>query len=102
MVATGRHSVAPYGVCILVPGATLPTVFWIMRAGTGAPHENTCRRDGIEAPVVSQCSLSKCHTAGDANACDTFQSFAAAISFRGSADAGREKSISGNTVVTPI
>ena len=45
-------------------------------------------------PSVAQCSLTTRHTAGDANACVTCQSFAAASSFRGSADAGREKSIS--------
>jgi hypothetical protein len=71
-------------------------------AGTGAPHENTLRSVGIRSPVLSQCRLRLSHTAGEANACVTFHSFAAASNFRGSADAGREKSISGNTVVTPI
>ena len=71
-------------------------------AGTGAPHEKTLRSVGIWSPWSTQYWLRRSHTAGEANACVTFQSLAAASSFVGSADAGREKSMSGNTVVTPM
>src|SRR6187399_3593031 len=85
--------------------ALSPTIVKVARrtaAGTGAPQENTWVSDGIRSPVLPQCSLSTRHTDGEANACVTVQSFAAASSFFGFADTGREKSISGNTVVTPM
>jgi hypothetical protein len=82
IVATGRHSVAPKGVCIFAASwRTQASVSRSTSAGTGAPQENICRSDGIRAPVRAQCSPSTRHTAGDANACVTCQSFAAASSF---------------------
>src|SRR3989304_5432768 len=71
-------------------------------ATTGAPQEKICRSDSMRLPVVPQYAPRFRQTAGDANACVTFQSFAAVSRFSGSAEAGREKSISGSTVVTPI
>src|SRR3954452_8009876 len=98
IVEMGKHSVAPYGVCISASTAAHAKVFRITPAGTGAPHENIFFSSGIRSSVRAQCPLTTDQTAGEAKACVTFQSLAASISFAGLAFAGREKSISGNTV----
>ena len=74
----------------------VPTQASVDRSTSPAPgrrRKTLAEATRMRSPVFAQCSLSTRHTAGDANACVTCQSFAAASNLVGSADAGREKSI---------
>ena len=98
ITATGRHSVAPYGVHNCASSGSKLRIFVTTSGGTGAPADVTRRIVGSFAPKRASTSTS----AGDPNNWVTPKRAIASCSFFGSACAGRVGSMSGMIEVRPI
>ena len=96
MEATGRASVAPYGVWTSPSGWMHAFMRRSTSAGTGAPAESTRRIVGSRTPWASQYRPTRSQMAGEPNAWVTFQSVAASMILVGSTAGGPRRVHVGN------
>ena len=99
-VATGRTSVAPYGLC-KVPLTRIDGASAQREAGTAAPAQRTRCREGSVRLWARQWSKIFRQSVGEPKELVTFSCVMAWMIFLGSTEAGREGSISGTMVVMP-